>query len=447
MKSIRRTLLLWLYAGLATGIAVAGVSLYYQAREEANRIFDFQLRELAASLPSQPFAFSAPSRPSLPDSAILIQIWNARGLRVYRSHEGVLLSPLIPLGFSNVDTQAGVWRVYSLPRLDGLVQVAQPLSARRQLAADTAFKTLLPLLLLFPFLGVLVWVTVSAGLAPVQRVAREVQARDAAALAPIARGDLPVEIQPLARALNDLLARLQHALGAQRSFVADAAHELRSPLTALQLQIQLAERAHTDEERVQAFADLKQGYARAMNMVQQLLTLARQEPGAAAGDRSPVDLRATAQQVIAEHAPLAEQRGIDLGLVEADEAVVSGDADALHILVGNLISNAIRHSPDHTRVDVSVQRRDGEAVVRVQDAGPGIPDFAMERVFDRFYRVPGTDTVGSGLGLAIARQIAEAHGARLNLTNTHPGLRAEVSMPVLTQDRTPEAERPRARDE
>ena len=429
MRSIRRTLLLWLYAGLSLGIAAAAAVLYFQARAETNRILDFQMQQLAWSLPGQPFAPITPERrtlPALPEGAILIQIWDRNGVRIYYSHERMILSPLLPLGFSDVETPDGPWRVFGLARSGVLVQVAQPLAARGQLAADTALWTVAPLFLLFPFLGILIWLTVSAGLAPVQRVAREVQSRDAATLAPIESADLPDEIKPLAGALNDLLARLRQSIGAQRAFIADAAHELRTPLTALQLQIQLAERAQTPAERAQAFGELKQGYMRAMNMVQQLLTLARQEPDAAEMRREPVALRALAQQAVADHAALAEERGIDLGIAEAAEVSVAGDPDALRILLGNLVSNALRYTPRGGRVDVHVVKDGHDTVLAVQDTGPGIPEQDLARVFDRFYRVPGTAEVGSGLGLAIAKQIAEAHGALLTLGNTHPGLRAEL---------------------
>lgn len=433
MKSIRNTLLLWLYAGLAAGIAIAGVALYFQARAEANEIFDYQMQKVAASLPGQPFAPLAPVRPGVTESSdIVIQIWDGNGLRIYHSHEQHTLPESVPLGFATVNTNDGRWRVYGMARGGTVVQVAQPLSARRQVAADMALKTVAPLLILFPFLGALIWITVGAGLAPVQRVAREVRARDVGTLKPIGRSGLPSEIQPLADALNGLMGRLEQAIGAQRAFIADAAHELRTPLTALQLQIQLAERAQSPAEREQAFSELKLGFGRTLHLVQQLLTLARQEPGATSTRHEPVQLRALAQEVIAEHAPLADEKQIDLGLEyeaasEAD-ATVSGDVDGLRILLGNLVANAVRYTPSGGRVDLTLQATQDKVVVRVQDNGPGIPESELARVFDRFYRVPGADAAGSGLGLAIARQIAEAHKGRLTLKNTAPGLCAELRL-------------------
>jgi two-component system OmpR family sensor kinase len=429
MKSIRKALLLWLCVGLSIGIAAVGALLYQQAKEEANQIFDYQMKQLAASLPTQPFAPVAPGRNAAPDVArdIVIQIWDGRGLRIYHSHERMALPQRAELGFVTIQTDDGPWRVYSTQHGNTVVQVAQPLSARRDVAADTALKTIKPLLLLFPFLGALVWLTVSAGLLPIGRVAREVQSRHADSLAPIGAGALPEEIRPLTDALNDLLARLDQAINAQRAFVADAAHELRSPLAALKLQIQLAERARDEAERSAAFAELRQGFERATRLVQQLLTLARQEPGAAEAAHETVDLNALARSVVSDLMPTAEDKGIDLGVSEAGaDAGVEGDPEALRILLNNLVENAIRYTPQGGQVTVGVQGGAEGVVLTVEDSGPGIPPGDMDRVFDRFYRVPGTGVSGSGLGLAIVRQVAERHGAKVSLQNLQGGLLATL---------------------
>jgi two-component system OmpR family sensor kinase len=428
MKSIRRTLLLWLFAGLSAGIVIAAGLLYLQAREEANQIFDYQMKQLAASLPTRPFAPVSPSRPDQPDMEkdIVIQIWDDTGLRIYHSHEQPRLPERAELGFANIIASNGAWRVYSAQQGDTVVQVAQPLRARREVAADMALKTVAPLLLLFPFLGGLIWITVSKGLSPVRRVAKEVQSRDASTLSPISDADLPEEVKPLTHALNDLLSRLDHAIDVQRAFVADAAHELRTPLTALKLQIQLAERATTEAERRTAFAELTHGFERATHLVQQLLTLARQEPGTSRKAQQPVDLVALAHNVVADLAPAANIKNIDLGIQTETSAIIHGDGDALRVLLGNLVDNAIRYTPDGGTVDVSIHA-DGQATsISVEDTGPGIPDSDLDRVFDRFYRVPGARVEGSGLGLAIVRQIADANDAQVTLRNTGHGLLACV---------------------
>ncbi|MDB5727290.1 MAG: two-component sensor histidine kinase [Noviherbaspirillum sp.] len=435
MTSIRRTLLLWLFASLAAGIAAAAAVLYIQARKEANEIFDYQMRQLAASLPSQRFV-PAPQpradRPSIED--IIIQIWDESGLRIYHSHEHSDLPDQARLGFSDVVASNGAWRVYSTQLGSTIVQVAQPLSVRSDLAAHMAVRTVAPLFLLFPLLGALIWITVSAGLSPVKRVAREVQARDATTLTPIQGAGLPEEIQPLTDALNDLLGRLSHAIDAQRAFIADAAHELRTPLTALKLQIQLARRAQSEEERRAAFAALSEGFERSMHMVQQLLTLARQEPGTASQARAPVDLAALARGAVADLAVIADARAVDLGVdviaPPGMPAQVVGDADGLRTMLNNLIDNAVRYTPAGGTVDVTVRADANGVSVEIQDSGPGIPATDLERVFDRFYRVAGTRVEGSGLGLSIVRQIAEANGARVSLENTGKGLRARVDFSV-----------------
>jgi two-component system OmpR family sensor kinase len=212
----------------------------------------------------------------------------------------------------------------------------------------------------------------------------------------------------------------------QRAFVADAAHELRTPLTALQLQAQLMERAQSDEERSAALGDLKEGLRRAAHGVRQLLTLARQEPGATDSPFAPIRLAPLVRQSVAEHAALAEARRIDLGVSHAEEnAAVLGDAGALRILLANLIVNALQHVPEGGCVDVACGIRDGGTYLEVADDGPGIPQEERERVFDRFYR---RGESGSGLGLAIVKTIVQRHGATVRLLDAKSGgLLAQVN--------------------
>ncbi|WP_211452203.1 sensor histidine kinase [Collimonas antrihumi] len=430
MPSIRKSLLLWLAVGLSGAILVAGGALYFQARGEANELFDYQMRQIVASLPRQAFSpmiENGESGPEL-DDQIMIQIWDNTGVVIYHSHGQANLPLQAELGFTNVRQSNGLWRVYSAQIGNTVVQIAQPQSARNQIAAQMAIKTVTPLLLLFPLLGILIWVAVGRGLAPIRRAAAEVQARDMHALSPIPDVTLPREIRPLTQALNDLLARLGQSINAQRAFVADAAHELRTPLTALRLQVQLAERAIDDSERRAAFGDLKQGLERATHLLQQLLTLARQEPGAFEQAHVELDLRVLLHSVIGDFALSAHERQIDLGISTEMPASVVGNADALRILFNNLIDNALRHSPPGSSIDVSLAADAAGVTVAVEDGGPGIPEADLQRVFDRFYRAADSQTQshGSGLGLAIVKQIADAHRASVNLQNTGRGLRVSV---------------------
>lgn len=439
MRSLRRTLLLSLLGALVLVFAIGGLATYRTARSEIDALMDYQLRQFALSLRDQ--QFGRPSAPPLaaPEESLdfVIQIWDDSGVRLYLSHPHSALPSLAQFGYTTVRTTEGEWRVFSIPLLDHVVQIAQPMSVRSRMAANAALHTLMPLLALVPLLGALIWYLVGRGLRPLERLAREVATRRADSLDALPTADVPEEAQPLVQALNRLLERLDHALSAQRAFVADAAHELRTPLAALQIQLQLSERAGDEATRRAALAELRTGLQRATHLVQQLLTLARQEPGAAtAAPRSRVALADIARQSLADHATLADARRIDLGADELDDtAVVSGDAAALRTLVGNLIDNAIRYTPEGGRVDVGVSVSEaGTAAatcwLSVSDSGPGIPPDERERVLDRFYRRAGQEQSGSGLGLAIVHSIADRHGARLVLdTSTHGGLRIAVGFP------------------
>jgi two-component system OmpR family sensor kinase len=256
-----------------------------------------------------------------------------------------------------------------------------------------------------------------------------VQSRDASSLPAIPDQELPREIQPLTHAFNDLLARLRLAITAQRAFIADAAHELKTPLTALKLQMQLAQRAKNDEDRRVAFADLAGGLERANHLVHQLLTLARQDPSAAEQDqvRERLDLSALARSVVTDFVPIANDKSIDLGVHAPQPVYVMGNVDSLRIMLNNLVDNALRYTPEGGQVDLSVQGDYRHVWVSVEDSGPGIPEKELSRVLDRFYRVPGTPSKGSGLGLAIVKQIALAHDAHVMLANRGRGLRACIT--------------------
>jgi two-component system OmpR family sensor kinase len=209
-------------------------------------------------------------------------------------------------------------------------------------------------------------------------------------------------------------------MAAQRGFIADAAHELRTPLTAVQLQLELARSATSPEEREAAFEDLQRGVSRAIHLVSQLLTLARQEPEVTERRLQPTDLAEIAQLVVAEQTPLAVARQVDVGVSDSVESVIQGDPDALRVMLGNLVDNAIRYSPTGGRVDVSVTNSKGQALLAIQDTGPGIPVADRERVFDRFFRGHESDVPGSGLGLAIVKSIADRHHATIGL-DSGPG--------------------------
>jgi two-component system OmpR family sensor kinase len=438
MKTIRGALLISLLSAIAVAGLVAFIAIYYKALDEANELFDYHLQQLAYALRDQPFErANVLSSGEEPIFDFVIRVWNREGKQLYLSQPHASLPPKpTQSGLQTENTHQGGWRVFSTWIRGRTIQVAQPMHVRNRLAASMAFRLLIPLYVIIPVLGVLVWYIVGHGLHPLDDLARAVTRRTISDLSPLPAVNLPNEVKPLVQALNDLLDHLRLSLDRQRAFIADAAHELRSPLTALQLQTQLAERTKTDSERITAFAKQKQGLKRAVHVVQQLLTLARQEPGAAAPKTSSISLTPLARQVIAEHISLAEEKTIDIGISHIEETVsVIGDGESLHILLGNLVDNAIRYTPSGGHVDIALGRTGERPYLEVSDDGPGIPPEERERVFDRFYRRTGTDVPGSGLGLAIVKSIADHHKATVKLDDRPAGgliVRVEFPPPADT---------------
>ncbi|MEP7083827.1 MAG: ATP-binding protein [Betaproteobacteria bacterium] len=434
MTSIRQRLLIWLLLGLSAATVLGAWSVYVRARAEARELFDYQMQLMAGSFPDEGFG-SASRGSDDPGSGdvVVVQIWDRTGARLYLSRPGARPPQRTEIGFSDIRTPAGDWRVYGALVGNNVIQISQPMRVREELAAGMALRTMLPLVILLPILIGIIWVTIGRGLKPVNDVAAAVAARSADALDPLPDRDLPREVRPLVAALNGLLQRLGRSLDVQREFVADAAHELRTPLTALRLQIQLAERAPNDAERAAAFERLKGGTERATRLVEQLLALARSDPEAAERKLVIVDLAAIARDTVAEQAPIAQAKRVDLGVSSAEQVSVHGDPESLRVLLGNLVDNALRYTPADGTVDVSVAAAaNGGAALSVADDGPGIPLEDRERVFDRFYRRASNDATGSGLGLAIVRQIAQRHGATVILDDgmRGRGLKVTVRFPM-----------------
>ena len=428
MNSIRLRLLALLLAMLALAALVMGAVTYRNVLAETESLFDYQLRQMALSLRDQGEIEPAQAG-ALADSELdfVIQIWSADGRAIYASRPHDVLPTRALLGLADVQVGGQVWRTYSVFTGTRVIQVAQPRKIRRKLAADAALRSVAPLLGVAPVMALLIWWLAALTLRPLQRVAGAVRERDSQSLAPLPTAGLPDELAPLVRALNDLLQRLSQALDAQRTFVADAAHELRSPLTALKLQLNLLERAGNDAERAAAQRSLGEGTARAAWLVEQLLALARNEPGAPPLAMASVDLAEVGRAALAATVPQALARGCELELNADAPVPVQGDAASLTVLLRNLVDNAVRHSPPGGRVEVRIARSGGVPTLTVDDAGPGIPAEDRERVFDRFYRRADAAGEGSGLGLAIVRKVAERHGAVVELsTSPLGGLRASV---------------------
>ncbi|HVR53395.1 MAG TPA: ATP-binding protein [Pseudorhodoferax sp.] len=411
---MRRRLLAYVMTVVVLVAAVLAGTAWRSALRQADEMFDYHLQQMAQALRGG-LPLAPPTLDASGDDEYLVQIWGHDGVQLFRSVP-TPLPPRAVLGFSDARLQDVHYRVYTLQTPFQTIQIAQNLDARQARARALALRATLPMALMAPLLLLLVWWGITRSLAPLERARAEVALREADDLSPLQGAGLPDEVRPLVDEINALFGRLDQAFSAQRAFVANAAHELRSPLAALKLQAQAVERAGDATTRALALTRLQQGIDRAIRLMQQLLLLARQEAAAQTGAALPaIALAPLVRQAVAEALPQAQQRGIDLGLdIEGDEAalpVVHGDADALAILLHNLLDNAVKYSPPRGRIDVVLAPHE----VAVHDGGPGIAPHERERVFERFYRSPDAPAPGSGLGLTIARAIAERHGATLRL--------------------------------
>lgn len=432
MLSLRARLLAALLSLLAVAALVMGGVTYRSVYLQTEELFDYQLRQMALSLRDHG-EVGAADVPALTNDRLdfVVQIWSADGRVIYASRDHSVLPDRAQLGYADLQAGGQWWRTFGAVTPGRVIQVAQPLDIRERLAAAAALRSVTPLAVLAPLLALAVWWLAALTLRPLQRLTRGVRTRDAGSLEPLPTHGLPDELAPLAGALNDLLTRLGKAWHAQRDFVADAAHELRTPLTALNLQLH-ALRGAEGVARDQAVADLETGIQRAVRLVEQLLQLARSEPGAPGETVQALDLHAIVQAELVALAPLAAQRGTELELLSDAALPLQGQPTALASLVRNLVDNALRHGPPGSRVQVWTGVEGGTPMLRVDDAGPGLPPAERARVFDRFYRRAGEGVPGSGLGLAIVDAVARRHGARVLLLGSPlGGLRVDVVFPRI----------------
>lgn len=426
------TLLVW---GGATVLSLV------EAHHEIDELYDAQLarsaRILLAQIGDEPDEVEIEYGGDIHkyERKIVFQVWDAAGQLVLRSAN----APATPLaarhaGFSDAQIEGREWRVFShfghAQRL--LIQVGERHDVRDELTEGVVSRLLAPLLVAAPLLALLVWLSIGKGLAPLARVAAEVATREPQRLDPLDVGETPTEIRPLIDSLNSLLHRLDSALENERRFTADAAHELRTPLAALKIQAQVAQRAAAGEERHNALQQVSDGVDRATHLVEQLLTLARLDPAAGLPTPRPVALRSVAVACAALLAQRALDKHIELA-VEDGDATLGADAAMLAILLRNLVDNAIRYTPTGGSVNIAASTaEDGAALLEVCDDGPGIAPEERSRVLGRFYRVLGSGEDGSGLGLSIAGRIAELHGATITLDSGAggKGLCVRVIFPV-----------------
>ena len=424
--SLRRRLLGLLLGGVSVCWLVTLAFSYVDAHHEIDALFDAQLAQTGQVL----LALAGNDKPDRVEDiastthkyqrSLRFQIWGADGLLLQRSNN----APETPLthedGFSEVWGEGGHWRHFSQWSADRSlqVQVSEDHRVRDQLIGQIAWRLLLPALFGLPLLGLWVWLATQRGLASLDGVAAQIDARAPQQLQPLLPDTAPVEIRSMLDALNGLFRRVEEALETERRFTADAAHELRTPLAALQAQLQVAMRARDPAERDHSLENLQAGLTRAGRLVDQMLLLARLDPECGLPDAQDVELAPLAEAVCAELGPAIFARGLDFDLRAGAGLRVRGHDEWLRVLLRNLAANAIAYTPAGGKLRVSVAGSHSEVLLTVADSGPGIKPDAREAVLRRFHRLAHGGPPGSGLGLSIVARIAELHGARLQLTES-----------------------------
>lgn len=436
MYSIKTRLLAAITIALTLATLCAAAAIYFSVENEINRLLDNSLRQVALAYQNVRSQDILRIRRDFfaQDESMVVQIIdpNTGAKALSRSMDPLPIADQI--GFSNVKIGGEIWRLYTTQNSYGqIIEVAQPTFVRSEIALQSAKSVLLPLFFMLVLIALVCQIIIGQGFRALSRTASAIGRRSPSSLTPLSLKGLPAEIEPLVSSLNNLLEQLSDSLKAQKRFASDAAHELRTPLTALTLQIQLAERAKTEEARQKAFGRLKDGIKRATRLVTQLLTMARLDPDNRSQPLLPLDLTALAHSVCDELAPLAAQKNIELKAASDKPAVAIANEDALRLLMNNLCDNAMRYTPADGHIEIRTYIRDSKAFIEVCDDGPGVPETERERIFERFYRAEGTKTIpGTGLGLAIVRRVAELHGGTPSLDAglNDKGVCFRISFPV-----------------
>lgn len=417
--SLRRTLFL-VVIGMLTLVAVyASYSAYDAASEEANEFLDRQLQQMTRFIGERAFLSADTaqiSQENLEDDYV-VTVRYRDGRPMQTSHPQIGLPDASATGFSDITSAGTAWRLYSLVLPDRTVQIAQQMAVRHEIAQDGARNAALPIVGAIPILWLLLAALLHLMFKPLERTAREVSGRTADDTHPIRIDGVPSEVKPLVEGFNTLLVRLEASIARQKTFMADAAHELRTPLAAMMLQLGNLRRAEIDPEVAERLDDLNGGMRRASDLIDKLLTLARSDATIRPRLTTEVELDTVVMQAVADLTPLAAEHDIDLGFTRCERVHVLVAPEDLRSIAEILLDNAIRHTPQGTIIDVRVEEIEGTPHLTIADNGPGVPEIVMPQLFDRFFRAARPDVVGSGLGLAIARSIADRNGIRIKLAN------------------------------
>ncbi|MDB5869582.1 MAG: ATP-binding region, ATPase-like:Histidine kinase, region:Histidine kinase N-terminal [Polaromonas sp.] len=420
---------------------VAGIFSFVSAFDEAHELQDDVLRQIAALFDRQHLPLAQPAdegrgNDSDEESRVIVQYLAQGSEAAGKRYAGVALPlpGMLPDGLQTLEVGDKSFRVLVKTISGGeRISVAQETGIRDKIAHDSALRTLMPFLILVPILLLIVADLVRKMFRPIASLSAEIDQRAEQELHPVEESHLPAEVRPFVVAINRLLVRVDQSMQTQRRFVADAAHELRSPMTALSLQAERLAQAQMSDLARERLTTLRRGIERGRNLLDQLLTLAKAQ-AAPEKPKSSVSVQHIYRHVLEDLLPLAQAKHIDIGVEGEQDAHLWVNEFDLTAVVKNLVDNAIRYTPDSGKVDLCVTTDEGRAMLRIQDSGPGIAVAERERVFDPFYRTLGSDQVGSGLGLSIVKAITDRIGAEIELRFSdevkHAGLCVCVLMPV-----------------
>lgn len=438
--SIRQRLVSWTLAALVFILGGIGIAAHEIARHESDEIFSARMassarvlealvaRQLELATVARPIVIPLPpelahaqgDRPRDDghpyENKIAFQVWDDYGNLLVRSASApeLALSPLRP-GFSRQIIRSEVWQVFVLRAGRVWVVTAEKDEVRQEMGRDLGAAILMPLLVGGVLMLLIVNFVLSFNMRSLRSLAERIADRDPASLQRIELPETPEELAPIVEELNDLLGRVQSAFDREQRFMDAAAHELRTPLAALQLHMQNAVRAESEQERENCLAEAMIALRRTTKLAEQLLVFSRLAAKADAESFDAVPLDALCREVIALQEPLLEARGQSIGLEARHACVVTGDRHKLQRLVQNLIDNASQHGAPRGEIAVVLAAENGGIRLQVSNDGEAIPSVETERIFTPYYRLPGRASPGSGLGLAMVKEIAGQHGASLSV--------------------------------
>ena len=440
-NSLQIRLSFWLSLAILSVASIAGIFAFFSAFNEAHELQDDVLRQVAMLFDQHDLTVpqagnSGRETDSDPELRVFIQLLSTTppNLKNNDAEPKLALPQNLRDGLQTVRADKETYRVLVRTLGSGKhLAVAQETAVRDEIARNSSLRTLMPFLILVPILLFVVAYLIRKIFKPIAALSIEIDQRSEQELHPIDPKPFPAEIRPFVGAINRLLMRVEQAMATQRRFVADAAHELRSPLTAMSLQAERLAVAEMPANAHEQLHTLRQGIERGRTLLNQMLTLARAQSSEITPNTT-VSVQQVYRHVLEDLMPLAEAKNIDIGVVTDTDASVSVNEVDLITLVKNLVGNAISYSPAGGCVDLSVLVTKEKATLVVEDNGPGIPEAERERVFDPFYRVLGSNEIGSGLGLSIVQAISARVGAKVRLgfadDQSKSGLRVMVTFPL-----------------